>query len=908
MEEVSALFTQLVNATTEEEVKGSEESIDAYGMSLEFVTATFQLISSTQDLNLQKQASYYLCVRFQHSFDDIPQESKDYVAQNFFELFFSLNFELYDYYEKFAAVLFNKIYILDISSSGVLEMILGFFEDESKQRGASLLINQLSQAATHFTSQEQSLSFVILQNSVQTLLPALQSIPDLYVKKNICNSLISLLHCTSDQTLQYAELIPQIYQVVEELIPILENTSLEFFVPFVVSYINIFSKLCSFIESTENFPNIINIANAITTLCISLKNNEITIPFFSLLSNGHKVLADYINEQLQSIIEELLLPLFVISEEEVAMSVDDPIEFTRNCIYSPELSDVRSAAAFCLSTMDNYYPNFPALIAQYFQQSLEQFSQDQNTLNLYAFLHFVSCSINKLLDATKIAQQEASTMQIIELLSSVAELLGCDELLQRCSFLLLAEKIDQPVLPVEVTIGIIEQMGEESPLLKYLASLAAIPQLSIIIHSQELLQQFTTLFSIDVSDLLNTVLTISHDFGDPDILKLITICVNIPAFQSSLIEVAPELITQTFELAAAFVEEYDPTDSRSLENEGGIFNGLINLVNQVKSSPQVLSSITEKCTEEIGSHLEFLDTPLMSSFIELINIIVDNDSSCHEQYFEIAKELFERINANQGPDTIDSICILIHNIFLSTRAIASQNAEWILSAVSHINEFNQSLVEEGKSSLHSVSLILSAAIFCIPEEATDERQSLFQLAIQTANEISPDPTEALYEIEDSEEVLYALFTVFPQEALQSLEDPMSLIDNISTFAAFPITTIEIAIAIYPYLEESDRDSIMSSILQFQAPSEIFNRVNDAEYDIDYLTVRNKPKNPLSDEERKAKLLTFFRTVLQSDPQAAKRQFIDKFVFAADHPDQEAQIYGNRSQEMVGDEEEGGGEF
>ena len=908
MEEVASLFSQLLNAKTEEEVKGSEERIDAYGMSLEFVNATFQLISQTQDLNIQKQASYYLCVRFQHNFDSIPQESKDFVSQNFFELFFSLNFDLYDYYEKFAEILFSKIFMFDIQSSGVIEMILGFFGDENKLRGASLLINQLAQASIKFTSSEQNLSLFILQNTIQTILPALQAVPDFYVKKNLCNTFRFLLPSFSNQEIptEYVELIQQIYQVIDELVPILENTSQEYYVPFLISYIELFTKLCDNFRSQENIPNVLNVANAITTLAIALKNNDVTIPFLSLLSKGFNELIEYFNEQIQSIIEEIILPLFVLTEDDVRMAEDDPIEFTRNCVYSPELSDVRSSAALCLSSIDTFYINFPPLIAQYFQHALEQFSQDQNTLNLYGFLHFISFTLPKLLGENKINQQDPVTLQIIELFTQSAELLTGDELLQRCAFLLLAEKVTQQILPVEVTIAIIEQMGEDSPLLQYLASLAAITQLKIIIDSQELLEKFTSLFSIDVSDLLNTVLTISHDFGDPDILKLITICVRIPAFQSSLIEVAPELISQTFELATAFVEEYDPTDSKSLENEGGIFNSLINLINQVKSSPAVLSSITQECIEEIGNHLGFLenDSPLMASFIELINIIVQNDSSSHEQFFEIAKELFDRINQNQSPDTIDVICTIIHNIFISASSISSQNAEWILSAVSRINEFNQALIAEGKSSLQAFSIILSAALFCIPEEAAEARQALFQLAVQIANEISPDPGDAQYEIEDSEDVLYALFTTFPQETLQSLEDPITLISNIITFSSFPVNIIEIGIAVYPYLSESDRDEIMSTILEYQAPSQIFDRINESDYDKDYLTVRIKPNNPLSDEERKEKILQFYRTVIQEDPEAAKRQCIDKFVFAAEHPEQEAQIYGDSSlRQQNGDEEE-----
>ena len=903
MEEILSLFGQLLNAKSDEEIHAVEENLSQYGMSQEFVNIVFQIILNSNELNIQKQASYYICVAFDHNFDQIPDDTKTFIAENFPQLLFSIDFSMYDYYEKFAKVLIKKIYIYQLNDA--LQSFIAFFDDPSRHRAASLFFNQLADVSTSFKTNDimSSFSYLIMQNAMPIFNGIIENTPDLYVKKNLFNAIQSLIFAispTTDQaTPEYLEVFSSFmtnaYHLIEISIPILENSNQEFFVPFFVSFITLFCILVridkNYFEANEEFVS--QVALFIHEHVLALKNDDITFAFFRLLSISSPIISSTFDPLLQVIIESIILPLYILTPESISLAENDPIEFSRNCIYQAAAdSDIKSMSALLLSIMVNEFPSFKELIIQYFQHALEQFSQDQDAATLFSFLHMISKTWYSLMKGHLTNEEETSIpQQGLELMQTAAELLESDDLFLRSSILLILAQMPGPndtdiILPIPITFATVEQIGTESPLLQYLGCDALIPQLELILKNQEALNEFSEGFDVLIPELIEAVMSISSDSGDPDLAKLITLLANVPAFQEQFVSIAPDLVDQSFEFAVSFLnEEETEVDSGSFT----FFNEIMNIIDRVKNKPELLTPITERCTQHIMSNLELFDTPLVTSLIELLNCIISNDPSSHQHLCEISIQLLQNLpdTVLSNMDTCDSVCMIIHNILVSMREQISENVQLIMDIVTQ--------AQTRIKSAASINYIISAALICLPESAEEERSTVFSMAIEIINGI--DFYEA-FDLEDNENLIHTLFVYFPQQTLESLESPMDIITSFIDFMpSFPITIVEICVAVYPFLDPEVRDEIMPRVLGDIRPSTLFKRISISDYDIDNFIVRQRPVSPLTDQQRLNNVVTFFRGINQENHEIAQRQLIERFLIMIDHPEQEEVFFQSKRNEI-----------
>ena len=99
MEEVLSLLLQTVTSQSQEEITAAQERLSVYGMSPEFVSLIFGIITNVEnDDNLRLAAGIYISVKCQSSWDSIPEESTKFILDNFPQIFVNANDQMLSYF------------------------------------------------------------------------------------------------------------------------------------------------------------------------------------------------------------------------------------------------------------------------------------------------------------------------------------------------------------------------------------------------------------------------------------------------------------------------------------------------------------------------------------------------------------------------------------------------------------------------------------------------------------------------------------------------------------------------------------------------------------------------------------------------------------------------------------------
>lgn len=901
MEEISALILSAISATTDEQVKQAEETLDGYGMQLEFVRGLFELISTSENQNLKMFASTYLCVRCQSRFSEIPEDSVSFMLENFPNLLNSIDSTLFDYYKKFAYTLCIKGYIPSLSPE-TLANFIGFFNDQEHIRQASILFYQLSKASIKFLNQdaEQRPSFIVLMNSHEPLLAILTGCEDLFVKANVMKSLIKLFKANTpdiqkaESTVkeQAKEVMTAYLPAFETLIPLLDSVEDENYSKYFKATAMFFAEINKHLELEDELVGAV--CDKIFTHALEMKQNNITKTFIQFFNIYQPNKNQFFDDKVQEICTELLLPLYALTEEKAELAISSPEEFAHDNIYaSSKENDIYSQSVLCIKNLYLRHPAFSDFAIQLLNETFDQFASDQNSLNLYTIFHFFSGASKEVFSQKeKINNDSEKTSEIqeksIEFNVKAAALLESDDVLAVVSYLLLISNFDNlasPVIPVEITHACIELMGSDSKLVQYCACTSVESQLRAIINSAEATAEFIEGFSFDVSQFLETILSIATDFGDPHLNYMIVYCTRIPAFKESIMEYAPGIVDETFDQAEQLAEG----SSEDSSNQSFVFNSIMNIIDVVKDQPDALMSITTYCAEKIVEKSHLFDSIFLEELVNLASQITLHNHESHETFYELATTLFDKIPEITSVDTKESICIIIHNLFISNMEICSTHIDWLYQAAQSSRE----MFEQESIKLLSYSLILSATLTLLPEEAAAQIEEIFQFSIELLSEI--DLSE-IYDVEDVSELLYTLFTKFPEQTLGAVQEPEEILSSFQLAVRYPIDCIEVSICASQFLEPEQKVGLLTEAFMNASPNSLFTKISVDEYIEDNMLIDTKIIKPKSDSDRLAAVVEFCRGVIESEPELARATGIEKFIYYVDHPAEQGVRVSNPEEE------------
>jgi hypothetical protein len=874
MEEISCLLIQIVTSQSHEEITQTQERLDAYNMSPEFVSLICEIVANAEnDDNLRLSAEIYLTVKCQNAWESIPEESKKFIFENFPNLFVNANDQMLSYFAKLSYILSVRGYVHVMQES--ITQFLQFLECEIYQKGILITLKSLAKASSEVLFDESveiehHPSIVFIQAAFPVLKQLFEQSEDLDKKQRV----ISIFHY----------LFKSMHRVLAEYEGLLSfyvegQCLLEMSMPMLVDGFDDEKFLCSLIKIVQDFmlvPPLALNGELITALIAriievasGISSQKVLCWLMHLIRSVDFYNEQFIVETISSITENILMPVFALSGESVELVTTDPVRFAAEHTIdrgSIDKHDLQYACRECIVSLVSRHNEMKEIIMQIAQTAMEKYAEDNDSSALYALFSFCFCGWNI------VAQSNSETVK--EFLYAAAPLLEADDELARCAYLYLVSSLSKHVIDADLFLAILSQLEVDSPIIKYYACSALTSTIQTIIKNPVQQATFVEGFALNVSDFIREVFTISHDFGDPCIVSIIAECTTLPAFQESVCEIAPDIISAYFSISEAFFDKDFQTSD--------VFQGLTHLLEVVKDSP-IIADISSLIANEIFRHKEFFSTNLKYPLVDLISNNIAYSPTIVDEYWEVAKMLMSLFGENGNCDFDESITVILHNLVIKSKESLGENTEWIIQIMHEMLEN-----EKGVYEMRHISNLLSSLLIALPDDHP-EKEGLLQYSLKILSDSIEDA-----EVDEEDEVdvgsvfldeTFVLFdtviTLFPQQTVVTFSDNIYLLINAySYFCLYDIQQLSSVASVAQFISEEMRFKIMSSILKGINPDSLFELNEVTDFYSDNSIDRPVVLLCISMDERKEHVITFLKEHAEAENEMAEAdgtlQFLEEY--------------------------------
>ena len=322
-----------------------------------------------------------------------------------------------------------------------------------------------------------------------------------------------------------------------------------------------------------------------------------------LLSFASRVpaLFEVLKQNVAGLVQESILPLFVLSDELIGMADSEPTQFMLDIPMTPaDLGRVFEA------------PEFSAYLLQFVMDSIMQFSKDNNAASLFSRMLLACCGWSR---CYKLHREAIDSMYV----ECSGLLLGNPSTLAQTSFLMLMESeytIENVTNPEHLVVAV-QGLRSDKGLVRYFA----INVIKSVLHGLTLtvgswasrqhdletletlrLQYLDRARSILTTDVLVLILdcaaTISHDYGCPDLLMIFSMVLKDPVMMSNVASDPPRIVSQLMELACTYAAREMPL--------GSLFDAILNMLRELEKEPTVEVVVCKQIFASIMTNFDLL--------------------------------------------------------------------------------------------------------------------------------------------------------------------------------------------------------------------------------------------------------------------------------------------------------------
>ena len=878
MEELTTLLLQTVSSQSQDEIAQAQERLDAYGMSPEFVSLLFEIITNSEnDDNLRLTAGIYISVKCQAQWCEIPEESTKFILENFPNVFSNANEQMLSYFTKLSYFLSSRGYVSVIQES--LGQFLQLCGTEETTKGGFIILKSISKAAFDVVFDKsddasQHPSIVFLGTALPMLKQAFDESSDLFVLQKICGIMHYLLASANKLRSKGNEDLIAFYVDAQSM--------LEHAMEILVEGFDDEKFLCEFIKFAKEYafvpPSALNeelitaVFERIIAVSSKSSSSKVICNLLQFLESRNEILDQIITSNINDLVENIFIPIFTLSSESVELVSSDPVRFAAENsvdVYLRDKKDMQSSCYNCIVSLSFRHDELKESIMQVAHTALENFSSDSDSAALYSLLSFCFCGYNS------IASRNVDSLK--EFVYSAAPLLEVDDELARCAFLYLVSGSSKHVIDADLFLAILSQFEVDSDLVKYYACCALESTIKPIIDDPEQQAAFIEGFSIDVSDFIETIFTLAHDYGDPELVGIIAHCTTLSAFQSSIVEIAPDIISTYFTISESFFEKSDHTNE--------VFQGLTHLLEVVKDTP-VIEEISSQIATEIFQHQEYFSTNLKYALVDLISNNIAYSPTVVDEYWSVARLLMQLYEDDKSPDFKESVFIIIHNLIIKSGEGVGENLEWLIQLV-HEMLAN----EKGTYALNDTTNLLSALLVVLPDD-NPEKESLLQesfgILSREIEGVEMDEEDeidvgSLY-LDESFTLFDTVITLFPEQTVAAFGDNIFLlIGSYSYFCLYDIQQLSSVASVAKFVSDEMRFKIISSIIKELSPESLFKLNDVTDYYKDNSIDRPVVLFCIPMEERREFTITFFQEHAEAENEMAAEDgtilFLEKYFKA-----------------------------
>lgn len=895
MEEITQLLALTYQGTSQDQIDAAKQELEKFGMSPDFAQILFSISLNTfNDVTLRKSALIYIIVKCAHQLQEIPQETMQFIIQNFPNLIFQIEPEFYKVIIKFSDILCEKCYVHLIQSNNIHIQFLNNFQNSQIIRPASILFKSLMKAVRKLNTSEEIVDS-LLESVFDPILQLLQNVTDMFVISRLLDSLQLLLRKTGND-IQYRESIAKYYEALDQYLDHffqLLQTKGEYFNNFVKSFI-IFLKTYLDFRGETSYPNFVALFEKLVLTVHELSDPKVNIRFFRLLESHLQYWTEFVQipENLSYIMTNIVFPLFVLSEESISKIEYDPISFCYENIYQGgDVNEQYGSVYRCLASGQFDISEF---ILEFAKASVENYVQTSDAALFYSQMHMCSAAWSKLYS------NDLYRNQAIEFLTENAGLLEAD-LLPRCGFMLLCCAIYEPMkglpagYPLILIRAIIAQYEEENVILNYFACTALytlLVSLGFVESDVKLFQQYA---DFDTTQFIKIIMAMSEQFHDPSSFVIVTACIRMPFFAAAIKECATDIIIDIFSsVKSAFGEM---PEKESIETDL-IFNPLINLIESLKDNKELLNSGISTCASQICENIDLFGSKIFfQSLLELASQLISYLSGPAPEFFwQLANLVSQKVRDDQlSDDQQDIFAIMLYNLSVSDIDAARQQIDFFYEL---LNNF------KGESFSNMASLLLNI----VPPESPMHAQ-VMQIAMSRLSEgfeiIMEDPSEAFMFFEEWQNLVFTVLSLFANEFQESVGE--YFIPFISNYAEYTVNLLQTLYCFAVMSSMIPPQDLFSNIYTVLDGLSLSNWTQDnsySDYVHDMMIVRLKIRPFIPVETCVQTVLQFFAQVIQSNPEVAAQAGITNFMTKYEKFVQGGQVdEEDEGEQMFGGEEE-----
>ena len=544
---------------------------------------------------------------------------------------------------------------------------------------------------------------------------------------------------------------------------------------------------------------------------------------------------------IPGIISEYFVPLFVLKPAAIQQAQTDPTQFVLDnfvdSIYPAE-NDVLSSAYYALVTLAYDFTEVSNLIFCIMTSKLDEYFQIRNGASLYGAFHMCSCNFSNL-----VACRREETFAFI---GRALPILKSDDVLAQCAVLVLLNNINKiPAVEIgdfdpQIIQYLIQLIGSSNSLVHYFATKAFSSLYNCHNYSPVFVEVMREMCSASIVDIIGHILKTSKDFGDSQITEVINVFVKDPFFVERLIQVLPEIVQISFDLAMFYIE--NTTSSRHCYD---VLSSLINLVNQLDGKHQEEEQVCQIMLRNCAKVVNNISNAMLNTFIDLLCSVV-HSIPVFWVFFQWMFPKLENEKTRSDPNILNSIALFSHDLFLRDPQKALQELDLLL-------QLGMSIM--GLSNLVPTS-IYNSAILAIVHDHTLPEEYFLQLARQLS-QVSDSLDNSLM----GSEIKY--FSPFFLLLLRYDADRIfPIVQAIYVEWTSLVNVVDIAYSLVYTFRFLPRDvalRLLNEVLR-ESPKKLLESsdfdVNDQEYEND-----TKPIPPIPLSERFDGVLTFLKKLI-----------------------------------------------
>ncbi|EAY17804.1 hypothetical protein TVAG_016340 [Trichomonas vaginalis G3] len=866
MDEIVNLLSVTFQAKSQEEIDGANEALNNFGMSQDFINILFSIILNKElSISVRTSAASFLCVKCDKEHDKIPPESIDLIISQFPQLLFQVEPALYNYFRKFSYVLSNKFYINMIQSNNIHLQFLDFLQNPHIMQPASILFKYFTKA----TQDDAEKKNFLLANSLEVIFQVIQNTNDLYFIGNLIDSIRYLLNNEIENSVY-----DTISTAFDYLIALLQNKESEYYSKFVGHFIFFVYRFLYFAQE-PNYPNFKALFEKIVLTTHELNDSSVNYKFIQLLQVKSSIWDSFIQEEenIKYILENILIPLFALSEEAQSKIESDPNQFCIENIYAGgDLKDQYSRAYWCITIL---HPLILPYIIPYAQTAVENYAANKDPCALYSALHFCSAAWAKLYKTIEFSEKA------IEFLRDTAVLLNEDSLLPRCGFILLLGSIDdlKPLpagFPIELIHEVILQCDQDNLILQYFSCYSLINLLDSIAREPGTTAEFEGMVDFDTSQFISMVMAISSEFNDIAFMRIITACIRMPGFLTAISPVATEIVLDYFNNAKGMLLNTKKEDAGKMEL---IFNPVMNLIDSMKAVPEALNEILAVSAAQLFENVDFFDNDAtLEPALDLSCQIIGLSSKSCQEFWSLVQVIANKLGEQKlSVDQMSKFSIMLNNL-------AVLDPESALSQMEFFHQLFQiisAMMSQNESYVESFSNMAAAILFLSPQDSELHQEIMSNIAgiINEKVDELEDDGSAFDFFEEMENIIFAFLALYPEEALSLLGEELMdiLMTSYSGCAPRPIEPLYVIKCLGPFLHKEDIFKYLASAVPGFSPENITKPINYNDHDIEAMKISIETVPLIPDSTRLPAVVEFLKQIISIDSEAAEEMEVTELL-------------------------------